>query len=187
MTAELAPRPNLPLDLPLRWFAVRVAPQCELRAHSDLRAAGVVSWVPTYRQWVNRRRGGTVASWRHIDRPLMVGYILVGVRSPSDWSCIRSAEGYAYTVSCDGAPVEIPVGAIADLDARVRSGQYDDDKRPRRRRNPHRRGDRVTVSLAGLADAIGVVVDVTGENLLVELVESGLRARVGLAAVREVG
>lgn len=183
MTHELPPRVEPPVGLALRWYAVRVAPQCEARAHHDLRAAGVVSWVPTYRQWVNRRRGGTVARWRHVERPLLVGYILVGVRSPADWSAIRTAEGYAYTVSADGDPVEIPLAAVVDLSIRVHSGTYDEDCRPKRRRNPHRRGDRVTVSLAGLTDVPAVVTHVTGENILVELVDSGLKARIGVEAV----
>jgi transcription antitermination factor NusG len=179
---ELPPRAPLPVA-DLRWYAVRVAPQCEAKAAHDLRAAGVTVFAPTCRAWRKRRRGRLVARWRHIERPLLVGYILVGVQRPGDWLHIRAAEGYGYTVSQDGEPIRIPESEIVNLQIRVISGEFDEDKRPRKRRNPYRRGDLVTVSVAGMTAARAVVIGGTGEHIIAELVASGLRVRAPVDSV----
>lgn len=179
---ELPPRPPIEVG-DLRWYAVRVAPRCEARAAADLRAAGVVVFAPTTRHWRKRRRGRLVARWHHVERPLLVGYVLVGVRRPSDWLHIRTAEGYAYTVSQDNEPLVIPTRDVVKLQERVVCGEFDEDHRPRRRRNPFRAGQPVTVDMAGHDRAHGRVIKATGENVIVELIESGMRVRAGLDRV----
>jgi transcription antitermination factor NusG len=181
---ELPPRPPVEVG-DLKWYAVRVAPRCETPAAADLRNAGVIVFAPTARHWRKRRRGRLVSRWHHVERPLLVGYILVGVARPTDWLHIRQAEGYAYTVSQDSDPLVIPTRDIVKLQERVVCGEFDEDQRPRRRRNPYRAGQAVTVDMAGQDTAKGRVIKASGEQVIVELIESGMRVRAGLDRVAD--
>lgn len=182
--AELPPR--LPVEVgDLKWYAVRVAPRCEASAAADLRNAHVVVFAPTARSWRKRRRGRLVSRWHPIERPLLVGYILVGVARPTDWLHIRAADGYAYTVSQDSEPLVIPTREIVKLQERVVCGEFDEDIRPRRRRNPYHVGQAVTVDMAGQDTAKGRVIKTSGEQVIVELIESGMRVRARLDHLAE--
>lgn len=172
----------------LAWYVVHVAPRAERKAADDLDRAGIASFVPTSTVWRRKRRMGIVhADWRQITRPLFPGYMLVGIASPADWQAVRGCDGYGYTVSAEGAPLRIPALDVIALAARVDSGEFDQDHRPKRGRDLYRPGDRVLVSVAGMVEAPAVVTEARANAVFVELLESGRRARAALEHVRAAG
>jgi transcription antitermination factor NusG len=186
--APLPPRDPLADDWRgCRWYAVRVAPRTEMAFKRHLHENGVLACAPTARRWVKpRRRQRVVGRWRHVERPLLVGYVLVGIRRPGDWTHVRSHEGYGYVVSCEGEPLRIPWDAIKDLVARALGGEFDEDQRPRRKAKPYRIGAAVTVNVAGMLDVEAVVTGHAGDHVIVQLLRLGITARAPLAHVAPI-
>ena len=179
--APLPPRDHLADDWRgRRWFAVRVAPRSEHAFERHLHDNGVCALAPTARRWVKPRRR------RHVERPLLVGYVLVGIARPGDWTHVRSHEAYGYVVSCDGDPLRIPAEAVEGLMLRVLGGEFDEDHRPKRKARPYKVGATVLVSVAGMMDVEAIVTGHAGDHVIVQLLRLGITARAPLAQVAPI-
>lgn len=169
----------------LTWYAIRVAPQREAHVARELTDAGVTVFNPVARRWVRgrHRSGRVVARWRHVQRPLWVGYLLVGMPlSGQPWGAVRASKGYLYTVGDQTGAIAIPGRAVAAVHERLLAGEFDEDQRPRRRVNPYRPGQRVAVQV-GDTGLDAVVLRTTGGKVLVELLASGKKVEVGVEMV----
>ena len=186
--APLPPRDPLADDWRgCRWYAVRVAPRTERSFERHLHDNGVKALAPTARRWVKpRRRQRIIGRWRHVERPLLVGYVLVGIARPGDWTHVRSHEGYGYVVSCEGDPLRIPAEAVEDLMLRVLGGEFDEDDRPKRRARPYKVGATVSVSVAGMMDVEAIVTGHAGDHVIVQLLRLGITARAPIAQVAPI-
>lgn len=184
---ELPPRPDRADDwLARHWFAFVSTPNGERRAMAAIKrfddADAFAVFVPTVRLWAKpRRRAGPLAKrWRHVERPLWAGYVFVGFAPGS--------EEIGFVCQCDGINGMVPnagmlsAAMLCQVDERVRAGEFDSDQRPRRRKNTHKRGDRVTVDVHGMADIPAVVVSAkeSAQTVLVELLASGVKVSVPL-------
>jgi transcription antitermination factor NusG len=181
----------------LRWHIVRVISGRETEVVAALRERGVEAWSPVRRVWAKpRNRSIRVQRWRQREYPLAPGYVLMGLTTAQEAVGGRSwwvgQIGFANPVRDVTGFIDVPAGLsttrfasqVTALADRVMAGEFDEDKRPRRRRNSLRRGDRVRVQLPTGDSAIGTVVrsKPTALDVLVELLgaSSSLAVRVPL-------
>jgi transcription antitermination factor NusG len=186
-----APLPSIPSPScdwsTLSWYALMTNIRCEERAVAGLRAKGYEVFYPVQRAWVRHRRiGGLARKWRQIERPLFPRYILLGFSGPQDWLSVRSTDGVERVVNVQGVPIRIPSWVVTEIYARMGEGEFNEDKRPKRRRNNLRRGDAVTVpGLDGMTGVVARDPKGTAERVLIELF-SGKRVNVALDALEVV-
>lgn len=198
MTADLIEPSADPLDpvpapscdwLGLEWYALQTNIRCEDRATAGLREKGFEVFYPVVRKWVRPRKitGPMSKRWRQIERPLFTRYIFVGFHGPANWYAVRATDGVESVVCVDRVPIVIQSSKIVDIFVRHSEGEFEEDQRPRRRRNPHRVGDHVGVDLSGLGEfpAIVTAAKPTAAAILVELLGSGVKMTVPLDKIRE--
>jgi transcriptional antiterminator NusG len=175
----------------LDWYALQTNIRCEAKASAGLRAKGIEVFAPVQRRWVRHRRTGLLArKWRQTERPLFVRYIFVGFeRGRHDWFEVRRTDGVEKVVTVEGVPIKIPPRKIVEVFDLVMSGEFDEDDRPRRRRNDLKRGSRVMVNDARLGEVEAVVMrdpKPTAERVLLELLSSGAKIIAPVESVKAV-
>lgn len=98
----------------MKWYAIRTAPQRELRAERVLREAGFVTFCPTT-QKAARSHSGLRRVWT---AAMMPSYLFCAEVVP--WALIRSAQRHGRrlmlgVLEADGMPSPIPDEALAVL------------------------------------------------------------------------
>lgn len=175
----------------LAWFALRTNPRCEVRAALGLREAGYEVFYPVLRRWVQHRRPGPIArKWRHVEAPLWPGYILVGLVAGQGWFKLRQCDGVHGPVSVEGVPLRLPVAKVKDVYAKVSAGEFDEDRRPRRRRlkaGHFKAGQDISIdtgTFAGLCARVKKTTKANAKEVLAELLASGQKVRVPIEAIK---
>lgn len=162
-------------DDPLTWYAVQTNPNCEERAELGLLERGFVAYLPREVKWHRPTRRGKAAPERvKKARPLMTGYLFVGMCGLQSIYHVRQTDGVRSVVGVNGTPVRIPERFIHKLLDREERGFFD-ETRPIR--GKHRPGDKVTITAGPFSDRLGEVL---------EAIEDG-KLRVEVAGLFGVG
>lgn len=159
-------------DDPLDWYAVQTNPNCEERATAHLFERGFVAYLPRETNWHRAtRRGKAEATRVPKTRPLMTGYVFVGLcrNQHKRFDLVRGTDGVRGLVGVNGQPFMIPEGFVKALADREERGVFD-HTRPTQARN--KAGDKVKIVQGAFA---GQVAEVLGEiedgRLRVEIAE----------------
>lgn len=144
-------------DDPLIWYAAQTNPNCEVRAEAGLQERGFVVYLPRETRWHRAtRRGKAEAKREPKSRPLMVGYLFVGMCRLQSVYHARQTDGIRSLVGVNGTPTAIPARFIERLKDREDRG-YFDETRPITGR--HKAGDKVTVTEGPFAHRLGEVLE----------------------------
>lgn len=143
-------------DDPLVWYAIQTNPNCEARAELGLLERGFVAYLPREVRWHRPTRRGKAAPERvRKARPLMIGYLFVGMCGLQSIYAVRQVDGVRAVVGVNGSPVQIPDRTIQKLLDREERGFFD-ETRPVR--GKHKAGDKVTITTGPFADRMGEVL-----------------------------
>jgi transcription antitermination factor NusG len=155
-------------DDPLVWFAVQANPNCEVRAEAGLIERGFVVYLPRETRWHRAtRRGKAEAKREPKSRPLMVGYLFVGMCGLQSVYHARQTDGVRGMVGVNGKPTAIPERFIKRLKDREDRG-YFDETRPITGR--HKAGDSVTVTEGVFTGQLGeVLASIADGKLRIEI------------------
>jgi transcriptional antiterminator RfaH len=102
------------IDESLDWFAVYTQPKAELKAATDIRAAGVAVFTPLMWQESYRKRQCYMA-------PLFPRYLFVGMGPPA-FRAVLEARGVVDLLGMNGAPLPVPVPFLTRL-VRIQNGE----------------------------------------------------------------
>lgn len=155
-------------DDPLIWYAVQCNPNCEEKAVAGLLERGFVAYLPRETKWHRATRRGKAEAQRvPKSRPLMTGYLFVGLCRLQSVYSVRQTDGVRALVGACGTPAQIPERFIAKLIDREERG-YFDHTRPITAR--HKAGDKVKVTEGPFADCMGEVLsEIADGKLRVEI------------------
>lgn len=104
----------------MRWFVVQTDPSGEAKAQRNLTEKGFTSYLPQETRWKR-----TKVSRERVNRPLMTGYMFVGISDGQAHAEVRSLDGIRAFVCVSGVPYEIPAQAVQSLRERELSGEFD--------------------------------------------------------------
>lgn len=104
----------------VRWCIARTAPQAERRIMDALTERRIIAYLPMHR-FYTRARGMR----RVVERPLMIGYVFVGLAPHQSVYDLRQIDGVEDTLKIDGATAWIDPWAVVQVAALERSGAFD--------------------------------------------------------------
>lgn len=111
-----------------QWFAVRTKQAAEYLAETEMRRAGIETYMPQYRREYQHHRS---KRWIVRSFPLFQGYVFAFMPEESTgalrWLDGVDREGALKDAS--GKPVALPPSIIAELKDRQEVGQFDELKR----------------------------------------------------------
>lgn len=151
-------------DDALVWYVAQTNPQCEFKAAAHLFERGFIAYLPVEVNWHRPTRRGRAAPERVAKaKPLMTGYLFVGMGREQSVYRIRQTDGIRGLVGIEGTPFEIPASAIDKIRDREDRGVFD-HTRPTRAR--HQAGDEVKVISGPFAGHLGQVLEAIPDGKL---------------------
>lgn len=171
----------------LQWFCVRTNPQCEGRVRAGLREQGFDVYLPETTVW----RRTKCAKRERINRPLLTGYLFVGIRpdSPGLYE-VRQQDGVrGFVCNADGVPADFTEAPVLDaagqpvkdgqgrlltfrpvyeLQARQAAGEFDQTPA---RRSPFRRGGKARILTGPFKGHIGEMLEADDEGRIKMMLE----------------
>ncbi len=136
----------------LTWYALKSRPNCERKAESSLKDRGFSVYVPMETRW--RRSKAKDKRERH-DRPLIPGYMFVGLSDGASLYFALQADGVASVVGWGGHARVIRPSFVYDLQARQVAGEF--HHTPARRLNI-KPGEKARILSGPFRDQIGQLV-----------------------------
>ncbi|WP_167765424.1 MULTISPECIES: transcription termination/antitermination protein NusG [unclassified Brevundimonas] len=146
----------------LVWFAMRTKSLCEHKVVIGLRERGFDAYLPAEADWKRNKTG----SRERRERPLIPGYVFVGVGPGKSLYFAMQVESATGVVGWDGQAREIDPRFVYGLRARQAAGEFDHTAS---KRDAFRPGMKAKVLLKGpFQDLIGRILK-SGKDGRVEL------------------
>lgn len=146
------------IDLQKRWYVVRTNVQRENMAADSLRKAGFDYYLPRARvERLNKRRH----TYRTVERPLMVGYLFVGLPVGAEhFGLVRACKGVKGLVGdYDYHPLSVPAKAVEEIFIAEIDMQFDDTREARIHRKEEARTKKATLAMTFPATSEWLVSD----------------------------
>ncbi len=105
---------------PMRWRIARCSVQAEARVMRALQERRIAAYLPMHRfyRWPRGRKV-------HTERPLLVGYLFVGLAAHQDGFDFHAIDGIEGLLKRDGVTAQIDPWAVVQIAAMEASGAFD--------------------------------------------------------------
>jgi len=152
----------------LRWFIARCEPMSERKTIDGLKERRITAYIPLERRyhWSKGRK-------RLIERPLFVGYLFVGLWFLNDrparqtFHDVERVSGISGMVEVGGKRAQIDPWSLLQIAALESAGLFDHTEK----KKPAYSAEQLIRVIGGpFAEAMGKVIDISGDRVRVQLV-----------------
>lgn len=152
------------------WHILTCLPQTEFRARDELHGLGFSALVP-----VEFRMRQVAKAKTFVKRPVVPGYVFVGLSSAADWHQVRKVDGVRLPLRADGRWATLTPKQVSALELLSQPAEY---WRHAVIGHTYRIGDRIRIRQGAIAELEAVVLSLRGGQIVALTTMFGKEHRV---------